>query len=66
MPNWSDDEGRYWYWDGDKRPFWDAVQIPHVPAGPPVAGCTCSYCVPAAQTQDGANFDFCWDKDSDP
>lgn len=42
MPNWSDDEGRFW-WTPPGKMWYDNIQIPH----PPVLveeGCTCEFC----------------------
>lgn len=38
MPNWSDDEGRYWW----TRPDGRMVEIPHPPFAE--AGCRCQLC----------------------
>lgn len=42
MPNWSDDEGRYW-WNPPGTAWYESVEIPH----PPVVvekGCKCEFC----------------------
>ncbi len=42
MPNWADDEGRYW-WVPPGKMWYDSIQIPH----PPISaekGCTCEFC----------------------
>jgi len=43
MPNWGDDEGRYWWNPTPYRGYQDCVEIPH----PPVfvqKGCRCAFC----------------------
>ena len=43
MPNWSDDEGRYW-WTPPGKMWYENVEVPH----PPITvrkGCACDFCV---------------------
>lgn len=42
MPNWSDDEGRFW-WTPPGKMWYDRVEVPH----PPVVvmkKCSCDFC----------------------
>lgn len=42
MPNWADDEGRFW-WTPPGGTWLDEVEIPHAPVTRP-AGCSCAMC----------------------
>jgi hypothetical protein len=42
MPNWSDENGRYWY-QPEGKTINEMVEIPHAPVGSP-EGCTCICC----------------------
>lgn len=46
MPNWSDDEGRYWY-TPPGAPWYEAIQIPYPPVSVPRSGCKCRCCADA-------------------
>jgi len=43
VPNWADDEGRYW-WTPPGKTWHEAVEIPHAPLSVE-DGCDCIYCV---------------------
>ena len=51
MPNWADDEGRY-YWGPPGVPFYDQVEIPHAPVTYK-SDCLCDCCA-FARKQRGA------------
>lgn len=43
MPNWGDDEGRYW-WTPPGKMWYDRIEVPH----PPVItekNCKCDFCI---------------------
>jgi hypothetical protein len=42
MPNWSDENGRYW-WNPPGSKWYEAVEIPHAPVGIEPK-CKCVYC----------------------
>jgi len=44
MPDWADDEGRY-FWSGPNNDFTFDVQIPHAPICGPRPGCDCDFCI---------------------
>ncbi len=53
MPNWADDEGRYYYTPKGKS-WQESVQIPHPPVSNP-RGCNCICCFENAAEKDSSS-----------
>jgi hypothetical protein len=52
MPNWSDDEGHYWWCPPNKGWLEGSVQIPHAPVTKQ-EGCGCEFCTYDGPKDDG-------------